>query len=305
MSAAPAPHAAHTMRPPETTDSKGTPLPLRDTTQIKVYAVLCLLTIACVYIQTTKLTRRLSPYTVSPDSEAFRIGSTLFPAQAYVIALEETHGTALSARFQAALSVSTHFIQADTGRNHSNATHLFTRYMMDTERVDHKLIGNAAMIGCLMSHVQIWRAITEPVFIFEEDAVLGNETRAMIAHQLYEARMFNWSILMLTTRAQSNLKGAVTDISPLLATCTACDWFGTRGYIITPAGAAILLEYHTPLLLQVDGLISLVNSYDDRFQMIWVRDDTIRSIPDRPSTIQTKACPRCYHIWEHMDPINW
>jgi hypothetical protein len=92
-----------------------------------------------------------------------------------------------------------------------------------------------------MSHEpRAWEKITEPVFVFEEDAVLearNNQSRILIAHQLFQARSFNWSILMLETRWYPDQRGDIKDITPLLATYKACYWFGTRGYIITPQGA--------------------------------------------------------------------
>jgi hypothetical protein len=143
-----------------------------------------------------------------------------------------------------------------------------------------------------MSHVHIWEKITEPVFVFEEYAVLearNNESRILIAHQLYQALLFNWSILMHETRWSPDQRGNIMDIALLLATCKACEWFGSRGYIITPQGAEILLEYYRPLLLQVDGFISLVNAYDPRFN--------VRKREGHKPTTQFCPCPRCSPRW--------
>ena len=240
------------------------------------------------------------------DQRVIELGKQLFPKQAYVIALDEEPGLKLSRSINESLLVNTHYIRADRGLRHRKDLHLFTRYMMDTGRVDHKLIGNYAMIGCLMSHVKIWRNLTEPAFIFEEDAVLdGENTRDLIASQLYEASSHNWSVLMLTQRSEYMSDGDETIVSSLLGTCSACTWFGTRAYIITPDGASILLQYYLPLLVQVDGLLALVNAYDDRFKMIWVRDPTVARVSNRQSTIQTAPCPKCYHLDDYLDPMQW
>jgi GR25 family glycosyltransferase involved in LPS biosynthesis len=241
------------------------------------------------------------------DQHAIRLGRELFPKIAYVIALDDMLGVKLAISINESLQVNTHFVQADRGVRHGKNLHLFTRYMMDTGRVDHKLIGNYAMVGCLMSHVKIWRNLTEPAFIFEEDAVLdGENTRDLIASQLYEASAFNWSVLMLTQRYWfGSVDDDVSIISPLLATCTSCRWYGTRGYIITPVGASILLEYYLPLLVQVDGIIALANAYDDRFRMLWVLDPTVLQVSFRASTIQTTPCPKCSHLDDYIDPRRW
>ena len=114
---------------------------------------------------------------------------------------------------------------------------------------------------------------------------------------LFQASLFNWSILMLEARWSPDQRGDITDISSLLATCKACEWFGTRSYIITPQGAEILLQYYRPLLVQVDGLISLVNAYDPQFSMLWVRHKTVRERTGHKSTTQLRPCPRCYPGW--------
>ena len=272
----------------------------------KKYVPLFLILAVGVYLGITAWTQHTVTHNAKfNDPDKTRMGERLFPRRAFVIALDERDGIRLRARINETLGVYPVIIKADKGVSHDSNVHIFTRYMMDTERVDHKLIGNAAMIGCLMSHVQIWKTLTEPAFIFEEDAVLDAETRIMIANQLYEANSHNWSALMLTQKWKLNIEDEIQNLSPLLATCKACNWGGTRAYIITPEGASVLLEYHLPLLVQVDGLMALVNTYDARFNMIWVRDETVKQTPNRPSSIQTKPCPKCYHVWDYADPRRW
>jgi GR25 family glycosyltransferase involved in LPS biosynthesis len=243
---------------------------------------------------------RVSTSRPTLDVAQTEAGLRLLPRQAYVIALTSEIGAEVQASITAALGTHTTVVKADRGSNNDKDVHLFLRYMMDTERYESKLMDSHVQIGCLMSHVHIWEKITEPVFIFEEDAVLeaqDNESRILIAHQLLEANSFNWSILMLEARWSRDQRGDIRDVSPLLATCKACEWFGTRGYIITPLGARILLEYYRPLLVQVDGLISLVNSYDPRFSMLWVRHKTVGERKGHKSTTLVRPCTRCEPVW--------
>ena len=232
------------------------------------------------------------------DPEQTAKGGKLIPRKAFVIALDKDSVVELSQSINRTLQVNPQVIIADKGGKHKKNLHIFTRYMMDTGRVDHKLIGNLAMVGCLMSHVKIWRTLTEPAFIFEEDAVLDVFlTRDLMATIMYEASAHNWSTLMLTKKWDN--KEGVTAISPHLTSCKSCNWYGTAAYIITPAGASILLEYHLPLLVQVDSLISLANTYDERFKLLRVNRDAVTVLPNRQSTIQT-PCPKCYHIWDYL-----
>ena len=49
---------------------------------------------------------------------------------------------------------------------------LHTRHLLRNGRCDHTQIGNAAMLGCLLSHMQAWRLVRpgERVAILEEVA---------------------------------------------------------------------------------------------------------------------------------------
>ena len=78
------------------------------------------------------------------------------------------------------------------------------------------------------------------------------------------------------------------------------------GYIITPSGASILLEYYNQaLLVQVDALMGLVNRFDERFNLLWVRDAVVRKESVfRLSTIQTMSCPKCYHLDDYLNFEN-
>lgn len=245
-----------------------------------------------------------APYTKDPVKTAK--GDALIPRQAFVIALDKSVGAQLSELINQTLQITTHPILADRGVIHRKDLHIFTRYMMDTGRVDHKLMDNWAMVGCLMSHVQIWKTLTEPAIIFEEDSIVTGVTRQLLANIMLEAHPHNWSALMLTKRYYKRYpEPQETTLSPLLATCKTCSWFGTRAYIITPIGASIMLEYYLPLLVQVDGLMSLVNTYDPRFKMLWVRGEVVTKQEYRSSTIQTAPCQKCYHLVDYLDPRRW
>ena len=54
---------------------------------------------------------------------------------------------------------------------------LHTRHLLRSGRCDHTQIGNAAMLGCLLSHMQAWRLVRpgERVAILEEVATAFSE----------------------------------------------------------------------------------------------------------------------------------
>jgi len=134
--------------------------------------------------------QRVRPLLDVSDTEA---GLKLMPRQAYVIALTSEIGAEVQASITTALGIQTTVVKADRGWNNAKDMHLFLRYMMDTERYENKLMDTHGQIGCLMSHVHIWENITEPVFVFEEDAMLeahNNETRNLIANQLFQVSPF-------------------------------------------------------------------------------------------------------------------
>jgi GR25 family glycosyltransferase involved in LPS biosynthesis len=208
-----------------------------------------------------------------------------------VIALDALHGGAVAAHVKAALRLSsTHVLQADNGTNHTLP--LYTRHLIDHGRRDHLSIGNPQMVGCLMSHVAVWRQISDWAYVFEEDVVLQPGALAAVHQLLRDTQPHNWSIMILLDRASIST-GAHTTVGTSAATCADCTWYGTRGYIITRSGAQILLEHYWPISVQVDALIGLVNHYDPRFTLMWSRRDVAGS-GLIPTTTVWDGCLRCF-----------
>ncbi len=180
----------------------------------------------------------------------------------------------------------------------------YTRYLMLSGRHDHMQLSTPGMLGCLLSHVQLWRSIqpNETLAIFEEDAyvdMVSAERMHLLSHDV-ERLGLEWDVLLLESGHNLIASGDWVNLGDLAATCSylqssgkVCTWFGTRGYLITFRGAQQLLRFVYPISVQVDSLISLVAAFSPGFKMLWTRKD-VAHLRLFHVTGVWDACFKCY-----------
>lgn len=177
---------------------------------------------------------------------------------------------------------------------------LYTLHTMENGRHDHMQIGNREMLGCLLSHISVWRQFlnssADTVLVFEEDAIINERSASVFGSILYELKRYPlWSVVMLERGHTSSGVGwkALNESKFLLGCDGVCSWFGTRGYFLNREGARILLEYVDPYVVQVDALISLVSIWDPRFTMFATNTDVAHATRNIRSTVYD-GCLKCW-----------
>ncbi len=180
---------------------------------------------------------------------------------------------------------------------------LYTRHLMRWGRHDHMQLYSGESLGCLLSHMAVWRGVAgnETIAVLEEDAVLDDTSRLRLDVLLDDLRETPWDLLMLES-GHLGLGGRWARTGRLAATCSnwstthagaACNWMGSRGYLITGRGARILLANARPFEVQVDALMGLVATYDPAFRMYWTRADVAHPTLLRSSRLWD-GCLKCY-----------
>ena len=214
------------------------------------------------------------------------------PTHAFVIALDPEKGEMVAVHVKKHMALSSvTVVAANTGIGEDDLP-LYTRNLIDKGRFDHMQIGNRQMVGCLLSHASVWAQVDRWAYVFEDDAVLHQGSRALTQWLMADVQSEPWSILMLQERSYI-AEHAFTAVGKLAATCDNCTWFGTRGYIITKQGAQTLLNYVRPVIVQVDSLVGLVNCYEPSFHLYWTRREIV-GIFSRLQTTVWDWCLRCY-----------
>ena len=190
---------------------------------------------------------------------------------------------------------------------HPEDVPVYVQHTMRFGRHHHMQIGNPEMLGCLLSHVAVWERFLGSgdalVAVFEEDASLSERSREVL-WELYEdlsgpnlARhnLTRWSILMLDQGHANSGYGSEV-LGRQLRRCEGgdCEWYGTRGYLLTRGGAEALLRKARPATVQVDSLIYLLDRWDGDFTMLW----TGTSVAQQRSMLRVSAvfdgCVKCY-----------
>jgi hypothetical protein len=168
---------------------------------------------------------------------------------------------------------------------------LYTRHLMRHGRGSHMEIGNKEMVGCFRSHVAAWKLVKGETLVLEEDA--GEADLSIV-----ERPPGNWSVLFLIGRSMDAGWADAQEVADGIMGCDSCRWLGTRAYLITEAGALLLLEHarREPMVVQVDSFIGLVNEFDERFKMYWTRETVVGNRWPLWSTVWD-GCLRCY-MWE-------
>ena len=158
---------------------------------------------------------------------------------------------------------------------------LYTRRLLQVGRSEHMQLGNAAMLGCLLSHMAIWEQIQEgeTVAVFEEDAQFDEVAAARLRTLAADIHPHEWHMLILEAGQSLIATGTRKQVGELAETCatnspTPCTWYGTRGYLLKHSGAKLLHRHAKPFIVQVDALIGLVAAaFPDAFRLYWSRYD--------------------------------
>ena len=78
---------------------------------------------------------------------------------------------------------------------------LYTRHLIRYGRQNHVQIGNWAMLGCLLSHISVWRGIApgETVAVFEEDAHIDSVSAIRLEYlgRDMDTVAAGWDMIML------------------------------------------------------------------------------------------------------------
>jgi GR25 family glycosyltransferase involved in LPS biosynthesis len=240
-------------------------------------------------------------------------------SEAYIITLDAVRSVDLQARARQHLGVDTvHLFSALNGTEALRLTFdglpLYTKLLVElNSRHDHMQISSGPMLGCLLSHMEIWRRVLPNtiVAVLEEDAIVDITSAERISALSDDLVGERWDLLMLesgqvtatgewryvgqvaATCAHPRLRNQKNTNSTPLAQGAVCTWQGSRGYLISHAGAQQLLKFATPIMVQVDALMGLVATFEPDFLMYWPRVDVVRRDLTRMSTIWD-ACIKCY-----------
>lgn len=175
---------------------------------------------------------------------------------------------------------------------------LYTRHLINNGRHNHVQIGNFAMLGCLLSHVDVWKQVVpgETVAVFEEDAFIDGVSAIRFEMLRNDMRGVTWDLVLLD-------KGHLIDTgkneyvgSGMVARCAeggACMRFGTRGYIVRHEAAQKLINVAEPPIVQVDALISLAAIHKG-FKLFWSTENIAQATFWRFSTVWDGCVWECF-----------
>jgi GR25 family glycosyltransferase involved in LPS biosynthesis len=179
---------------------------------------------------------------------------------------------------------------------------LYTRLTLASGRHDHMQLGSPSMLGCLLSHVAIWHAVVDAKrasLVLEEDAQLDAVSATRLEQLLIDVRNASWDVLLLET-GHLTVSGATRAVGELGRTWADPEdalhnrWMGTRGYLLTPQGAAKLLTRADELGVQVDALLGMAVVFDG-LRMVWTSANIAHPTHWRPSAVQTwDPCLKCF-----------
>jgi hypothetical protein len=174
-----------------------------------------------------------------------------------------------------------------------------TRMAILQGRHSHSEIGSYAAIGCLLSHVAIWRSMDAnmTVAIFEEDAFLDQVSGQRFETLLGDIKGLEWELIVLET-GHLTVSGEWVRIGAHLGTCAPppmiCEWQGSRGYLLNQRGASVLLQEYQFLHVQTDALFWMLAAIETRrFRMFWTTQSIAHQVLLRQSTVWDR-CLKCY-----------
>ena len=179
---------------------------------------------------------------------------------------------------------------------------LYTRHLIRYGRQNHVQIGNWAMLGCLLSHISVWRGIApgETVAVFEEDAHIDSVSAIRLESlgRDMDTLEAGWDMIMLDKGQLIDTGRTVPVGDGMAARCAdgeACMRYGTRGYLIRYEGAQTLLHFSKPHVVQVDALVGLVATYSPAtFRLFWSTEDIAHPSNWRLSTVWDGCVWECF-----------
>ena len=161
-------------------------------------------------------------------------------------------------------------------------------------------------LGCLEAHVRAWERVVElnrPMIIFEDDAQLKSEIIDDVMPKLLQALPKNFGLLYFGNLVGEPMLPLFTDYNDLLWKINGSNW-GTYTYMVSPLGAATLLDFIYPAHVQVDSMIieiSLAQKLDVYMtkQILVKTDNTFRRASRTQRYIVPPiVIPRIFHfIW--------
>jgi hypothetical protein len=203
------------------------------------------------------------------------------PRDAFVITMDNASGWAAALALQQGFEIEN--MQVLLGHvGNASGLPLYNRYVMQTGRTDDLQIGNLNMLGCLESHREVWSRVSRTSYVFEHDAKPSADGMRIVQKLLRDSTGRAWSVMKLSAKL---VTGEHYRVGELSESCRGCISFGTRGYIVTKAGAQILLDNYHPPVVQVDAYMSLLNAYHANFTLVWSVVQAVDWIPQL-STIQ-------------------
>ena len=263
-------------------------------TIIKHYVFLCTLC-GCIFLCVLYLFfQKWATQSVTLPSVNIRRDAKLkldMPREGFLISMHNESGFQVARELQLAFEIEKmHVVLGQVGQE--SRLPLYNRYVMQTGRTDDLQIGNLNMLGCLESHREVWTRITQTSYVFEHDARSNVDALSIVQTLLQDTAQSAWSVIVLQKPFSLSMNSMVlpefsqfSNVGELAQTCRDCISSGTRGYIVTEAGAQILLENYNPPVVQVDAYMSLLNAYHANFTLMWTRLQAVDWIP-QPSMVQ-------------------
>jgi GR25 family glycosyltransferase involved in LPS biosynthesis len=178
---------------------------------------------------------------------------------------------------------------------------LYVQNLVRWGRHDHMQLYSGGSLGCLLSHMNVWKQVRGVALVLEEDANLDAVSITRLQGLLVDMRDLEWDLLMLEG-GHLGLNGVWKYIGENAATCAnwstvdsweSCNWMGSRGYLITERGAQVLLQNAHPFMVQTDALMSLTATFDPTFLMYWPLYDIAHPTYLRRSRLWD-GCIKCY-----------
>jgi hypothetical protein len=177
---------------------------------------------------------------------------------------------------------------------------IYTRMALRQGRHSHSEVGSTAALGCLLSHVAIWRSIREgeTVAVFEEDARLDEASGVRTVALASDLRGRPWELVVLET-GHITSSGEWRRAGAHLATCAPppviCEWQGSRGYLLRHSGAQVLLAAAATPHVQVDALFWMLAALEPaRFRMYWTTESVAHPASAWRGSSVWDRCIKCY-----------